>query len=63
MKQNKILAVLWDYFLMTVGSIIFCMAWTSLSFLTDWQVEDSQDYVPSSSMLQEVLFRSAGHTR
>jgi uncharacterized membrane-anchored protein YitT (DUF2179 family) len=29
MKQNKILAVLWDYFLMTVGSIIFCMAWTS----------------------------------
>lgn len=29
MKQNKILAVLWDYFLMTVGSVIFCMAWTS----------------------------------
>ena len=20
---------LWDYFLMTVGSLIFCMAWTS----------------------------------
>ena len=29
MKTNKILATLWDYFLMTVGSIIFCMGWTS----------------------------------
>ena len=29
MKNNKILTVLWDYFLMTVGSVIFCMAWTS----------------------------------
>ena len=29
MKQNKILTTLWDYFLMTVGSVIFCMAWTS----------------------------------
>lgn len=29
MKFNKTLAVLWDYFLMTVGSVIFCMAWTS----------------------------------
>lgn len=29
MKSNKTLAVLWDYFLMTVGSLIFCMAWTS----------------------------------
>lgn len=29
MKTNKILATLWDYFLMTVGSLIFCMAWTS----------------------------------
>ncbi len=29
MKTNKILSVLWDYFLMTVGSLIFCMAWTS----------------------------------
>lgn len=29
MKQNKILTTLWDYFLMTVGSLIFCMAWTS----------------------------------
>ena len=29
MKLNKALNVLWDYFLMTVGSVIFCMAWTS----------------------------------
>ena len=29
MKPNKILATIWDYFLMTVGSLIFCMAWTS----------------------------------
>ena len=29
MKSNKILTALWDYFLMTVGSVIFCMAWTS----------------------------------
>ena len=29
MKTNKILGVLWDYFLMTIGSLIFCMAWTS----------------------------------
>ena len=29
MKQNKILTTLWDYFRMTVGSLIFCMAWTS----------------------------------
>lgn len=29
MKSNKTLAALWDYFLMTVGSLIFCMAWTS----------------------------------
>ena len=29
MNTNKILSVLWDYFLMTVGSLIFCMAWTS----------------------------------
>lgn len=28
-KSNKVLGVLWDYFLMTVGSVIFCMAWTS----------------------------------
>lgn len=29
MKSSKILNVIWDYFLMTVGSVIFCMAWTS----------------------------------
>lgn len=29
MKSNKILSTLWDYFVMTVGSVIFCMAWTS----------------------------------
>ncbi|MBO7191911.1 MAG: YitT family protein [Bacteroidales bacterium] len=29
MKPSNFLAVLWDYFLMTVGSVIFCMAWTS----------------------------------
>lgn len=29
MKNNKVLMILWDYFLMTVGSLIFCMAWTS----------------------------------
>lgn len=29
MKSNKILNTIWDYFLMTVGSVIFCMAWTS----------------------------------
>lgn len=30
MKKNKVLNHLWDYFLMTVGSVIFCMAWTSI---------------------------------
>jgi len=30
MKPNKILGVIWDYFLMTIGSVIFCMAWTSI---------------------------------
>ena len=29
MKLEKILATIWDYFLMTVGSVIFVMAWTS----------------------------------
>ena len=29
MKANKYLSTLWDYFLMTVGASIFCMAWTS----------------------------------
>lgn len=28
-KVNKFLHVVMDYFLMTVGSVIFCMAWTS----------------------------------
>ena len=30
MKSNKFLMTLWDYFLMTVGSVMFCMAWTSI---------------------------------
>jgi uncharacterized membrane-anchored protein YitT (DUF2179 family) len=30
MKQNKVLATIWDYFLMTVGAVVFCMAWTSI---------------------------------
>ena len=29
MKAIKLLNILWDYFLMTVGSVIFCMAWTT----------------------------------
>ena len=29
MKSSKFLSTLWDYFLMTVGSVIFCLAWTS----------------------------------
>ena len=29
MKSNRILTGLWDYFLMTIGSLVFCMAWTS----------------------------------
>ena len=29
MNINKILSVLWDYVLMTVGSFLFCFAWTS----------------------------------
>lgn len=29
MKTNKILSTLWDYVLITVGSLIFCLAWTS----------------------------------
>ena len=29
MKSSKTFNVLWDYFLMTVGSLIFCLAWTS----------------------------------
>lgn len=29
MKQSRLWAVFVDYFIMTVGSVIFCMAWTS----------------------------------
>lgn len=29
MKTSDILSVIWDYFLITVGSVIFCLAWTS----------------------------------
>ncbi len=29
MKTNKILSVIWDYLLMTIGGFIFCIAWTS----------------------------------
>ena len=29
MKPSNVLSVIWDYFLMTVGSVIFVMAWTS----------------------------------
>jgi uncharacterized membrane-anchored protein YitT (DUF2179 family) len=29
MKSSKLLAILWDYCLITIGSLIFCMAWTS----------------------------------
>ncbi len=29
MKTKKILSVIWDYFLMTLGGLIFCLAWTS----------------------------------
>ena len=29
MKTSKVLNVLWDYFLMTIGTLIFVMAWTS----------------------------------
>ena len=29
MNTNKLLTTIWDYFLMTLGSVIFCMAWTS----------------------------------
>ena len=29
MKPNKILSVLWDYFLISLGTLIFCLTWTS----------------------------------
>lgn len=29
MKTSKILSILWDYFLMTAGTVVYVMAWTS----------------------------------
>ena len=29
MKNHHVLSVIWDYVLITIGSIIFCLAWTS----------------------------------
>ena len=29
MKANKLLTLLLDYFLISVGTLIFCLAWTS----------------------------------
>ena len=29
MKHNHVLSVIWEYVLITIGSIIFCLAWTS----------------------------------
>ena len=29
MKNSHVLSVIWDYVLITIGSIIFCLAWTS----------------------------------
>ena len=29
MKTSKALNILWDYFLMTLGTLVFVMAWTS----------------------------------
>ena len=29
MKASKVISVLWDYFLMSVGTLVFVMAWTS----------------------------------
>lgn len=29
MPYKKILSVVWDYFLLTVGTVIYCLAWTS----------------------------------
>ena len=29
MSYKKILSVVWDYFLLTVGTLIYCLAWTS----------------------------------
>lgn len=30
MEKSKVLNLLWDYFLMTIGAVIFCLAWTSI---------------------------------
>ena len=29
MKTSKVFNVLWDYFLMSLGTLVFVMAWTS----------------------------------
>ena len=29
MKLNKLLTILWDYFLISLGTLVFCVAWTS----------------------------------
>lgn len=30
MKNTRVSTLMWDYILMTIGSVIFCMAWTSI---------------------------------
>ena len=30
MKNTRVSTLIWDYILMTIGSVIFCMAWTSI---------------------------------
>lgn len=30
MKKTRVSTLIWDYILMTIGSVIFCMAWTSI---------------------------------
>ena len=29
MKPNKVLSVIWDYFLLSLGTLLYCMGWTS----------------------------------
>lgn len=29
MKANKVLTVIWDYFLLSLGTALYCMGWTS----------------------------------
>lgn len=29
MKTNKVLSVIWDYFLLSLGTLLYCMGWTS----------------------------------